>query len=65
LPKSYRRNFDLVTCAGNLGTNLLPARCFADMLGALRPGGHVVFTVSKKHLAEKDSFRTGYRKAIE
>ena len=65
LPKSYRRNFDVVACAGSLGTNLLPARCFADMLGALRPGGHVVFTVSKKHLAEKDSFRTGYRKAIE
>jgi len=34
------------------------------MLNALRPGGHVVFTVSKKHLAEKDSFKTGYRKAI-
>lgn len=46
LPSAYRRSFDVVTCAGGLGTNLLPARCFDDMLNALRPGGFIIFTVS-------------------
>ena len=64
LPTSYRRAFDVVTCAGGLGTNLLPARCFDDMLTALRPQGHVVFTVSQKHLTEEDRFGTGYSDAI-
>mmetsp|Transcript_11634 Transcript_11634/g.15773 ORF Transcript_11634/g.15773 Transcript_11634/m.15773 type:complete len:110 (+) Transcript_11634:315-644(+) len=65
LPKSFRRNFDVVTCAGGLGINRMPARCFEDMLNALRPGGFVVFTVSAKHVGDDDSFRTGYRKAID
>jgi len=54
IPVSYRRTFDFVTCAGGLGTNLLPARCFDDMLTACKPGGHIIFTVSQKHLREDD-----------
>lgn len=65
LPRIYRRAFDVVTCAGGLGTNLLPAECFTDMLSALKPKGYVVFTVSQKHLKPEDSFNMGYIDAIE
>ena len=65
LPRKYRRAFDVVTCAGGLGTNLLPAECFNDMLSALKPGGHAIFTVSQKHLKPEDSFNMGYIDAIE
>lgn len=64
IPVSYRRTFDFVACAGGLGTNLLPARCFDDMLMACKPGGHIVFTVSQKHLREDDQFGMDYLKAI-
>ena len=50
LPRPFRRSFDVVTCAGGLGTNLLPAKSFDDMLSALKSGGFAVFTVSQKHL---------------
>ena len=65
LPRIYRKAFDVVTCAGGLGTNLLPAECFTDMLSALKPKGYVVFTVSQKHLKPEDSFNMGYIDAIE
>ena len=65
MPTQYKRTFDVVTCTGGLGTNLLPARCFHDMLNALKPGGFIIFTVSQKHLQERDSFKTGYLSAIE
>ena len=65
LPKAYRRSFDVVTCSGGLGTNLLPAQCFSDMLNALKPDGFVVFTVSQKHMSEADSFGMGYFQAVE
>lgn len=65
LPVVYRRKFDIVTCSGGLGTNLLPARAFEDMLSSLRKGGHVVFTVSQKHLnAGSANFGMGYFEAI-
>ena len=35
------------------------------MLSALKPGGVIIFTVSQKHLQERDSFKTGYLSAIE
>jgi len=65
LPVPYRRVFDVVTCAGGLGTNLLPASCFDVMLTALAPDGFVVFTVSQKHLGESNPFGTGYKEAID
>jgi len=65
LPVPYRKTFDIVTCAGGLGTHLLPASCFNDMLWALKPGGHVVFTLSQKHLEDANPFGTGYREAID
>ena len=52
LPHKLRRSFDVVTCSGGLGTNLLPARCFEDMLAALKPRGYVIFTLSQKHLCQ-------------
>ena len=65
LPKIYRRQFDVVTCAGGLGTNLLPAICFKDMLKALKPRGHAIFTVSQKHLKHNNTFNMRYGEAIE
>ena len=65
LPKSYRRAFDVVTCAGGLGTNLLPAKSFDDMINALRPGGYAIFTVSQKHLKREDSFGMNYYESID
>ena len=64
LPMAYRRKFDIVTCSGGLGTNLLPARAFEDMLSSLRQGGYVVFTVSQKHLSGDSNFGMGYFEAI-
>ena len=61
---SLRRKFDIVTCSGGLGTNLFPARAFEDMLSALKPGGHIVFTVSKKHLNGDSNFGMGYYETI-
>ena len=60
LPASYRRAFNIVTCSGGLGTNLLPKSCFEDMLNALTPNGHCVFTVSQKHLKTDSAFKMGY-----
>lgn len=65
LPRTYKRTFDVVTCAGSLGTNLLPAKSFNVMLNALRPGGFAVFTVSKKHLTPDDKFGMGYHESIQ
>lgn len=64
LPKEYRRSFDVVTCSGNLGTNLMPASCFEHMLGALKAGGLAVFTVSQKHLNFETNFGMRYAEAI-
>ena len=63
LPRAYRKNFDVVVCA-SLGTNTLPARCFEDMLSALKPGGYLVFTVGTKHLSN-DPFDLQYAQMIE
>ena len=52
-------------CSNSLGTNLLPTRCFEDMLNAVVPGGHIVFTVSDKHLQEESMFGTDYLQAIK
>lgn len=67
LPPSYRRAFDIITCSGSLGTNLLPAKCFELMLSALKPGGHLIFTVGQKHLSAdtNSSFGMGYSAAIQ
>jgi len=65
LPSSLKRKFDIVTCSENLGTNLFPARCFEDMLAALKPGGFAVFTIATKHLKHKSSFSMDYNCAIE
>lgn len=67
LPKSYRRAFDIVTCAGGLGTNLLPAKSFDVMLHALKLGGFAVFTVSQKHLksGDSESFGMGYYESMD
>lgn len=65
LPKSYKRAFDVVTCAGGLGTNLLPAKSFDDMINALRPGGYAVLTVSQKHLKPGSQFGMEYYENIE
>ena len=62
LPKSYRKNFDVVVCA-SLGTNHLPARCFEDMLSAVKSGGYLVFTVGSKHLGN-DPFDMRYAQTI-
>ena len=55
----------MVTCAGGLGTNLLPAKCFDDMINALRPGGFAIFTVSQKHLKRDDPFGMQYYENID
>lgn len=65
IPREFKRKFDIVTCSDNLGTNLFPASCFKDMLGALKSGGYVVFTVPLKHLQPNASFNMGYAEAIE
>ena len=65
LPWTYRKAFDVVTCAGGLGTNLLPAKCFNDMLSALKPRGYAIFTVSQKHLKHENSFNMRYIDQIE
>ena len=46
LPKKHREAYDWVTCAGGLGTSLLPAKCFDEMVTAMKPGGLAVFTVA-------------------
>lgn len=50
LPKQLKRKFDVVTCSENLGTHQFPAKCFEDMISALKPRGYAVFTVATKHL---------------
>ena len=65
MPKIYRRTFDFLTCAEALGTSLLPASCFTDMLATLKPGGYCIFTVSQKHLISDTSFDMGYTAAIQ
>ena len=64
LPKTYRRTFDFVTCAGGLGTNHLPAHCFSDMLATLKSRGYCIFTVSQKHLRSDTPFGMGYTEEI-
>ena len=51
LPREMMRKFDIVTCSENLGSNLFLARCFNDMLDALKPGGYAVFTLATKHIS--------------
>ena len=65
VPKTFRRKFDFVTCAEGLGTGLMPARGFEDMLSTLKPGGFCIFTMSQKHLKDDSMFATGYALAIK
>lgn len=64
LSKAFRRSFDVVTCA-SLGITHLPARCFEDMLSALRPGGYLAFAVGTKHLGGDDPLNLHYAKTIK
>ena len=65
MPREFRRKFDIVTCSENLGTNLFPAKCFDNMVEALKPSGYAVFTIPTKHLESDNIFNTGYAQAIE
>lgn len=65
LPTHYRRNFDIVSCSGNLGVSLMPSQGLNDMVKALKKGGIVVFSINEKLLNPQTDKGTGYNKAIQ
>ena len=65
MPNYFRRNFDIVSCAANLGVGLMPSKCLADITTALKKGGILSLSINERMLKPDTDKKTGYRETIE